>query len=121
MLCMSNVQLTVVTVAVLLAHVTALAIAASRRRARPALSLNLVVAGATLVNLATDWRWLRPPLDVQVAGLAAFELLVLAMALLALAHHRPAVVGSWIAFGLHGLASVLAVVFVLTFKITRLI
>jgi hypothetical protein len=121
MLLMSNIQLTIVTVAVLLAHVAAVAIAVLRRQSRPALSLNLVVAGATLVYLATDWRWLRAPLDLQVAGLAAFEVLVLAVALLALARHRAAVIGSWVAFGLHAVASALAVVFALTFRITRLI
>jgi hypothetical protein len=121
MLVMSNIQLTVVTLAVFLAHVAALAMAGRRRQACPVISLNLIVAGATLIYLVTDWRWLRPPMDRPMAGLAAFEILVLAVALLALARHRAAVVGSWIAFGLHFVASALAVVFALTFKITRLI
>ena len=119
---MSNLQLTILAVAALLAHVLALAFALMRRRPGPALVLNLLVGGVALVALARDLRWLRPPVDLQVAGLAAVEFATVVLAALALrGRHRVAVVGSWVVFGLNFLASGLAVAFVLTFKITRLI
>ena len=119
---MSNLQLTILAAAALLAHVLALAFALMRRRPEPALILNLAVGGVGLVALAQDLRWLRPPGDPQVAGPAAVELAAVVLALLALrGRHRAAVVGSWVVFGLNFLASGLAVAFVLTFKITRLI
>ena len=80
------------------------------------------MATVALIALASNLRWLRTPVDLQVAGLAVLEIVVVTLAALALARgYRAAVVGSWIVFALHLLASGLAVVFVLTFKITRLI
>jgi hypothetical protein len=119
---MSNFQLTLVALAALLSHVLALAAALVRRQAEPAFVLNLAVAGVALIALAQDLRWLRAPIDQQIVGLAVLEVVVLLMAGLALrGRHRAAIVGSWIAFGLNFLASGLAVIFVFTFKITRLI
>jgi hypothetical protein len=119
---MSNLQLTILVVAALLAHGLALAVALMRRRPEPASILNLAVGGLALVALAQDPRWLRPPVDLQVAGLAAAELAAVVIAALALARgYRAAIVGSWVVFGLNFLASGLAVAFVVTFKITRLI
>ena len=119
---MSNLQLTILAMAALVAHVLALAFALMRRRPEPALILNLLVGGVALVALALDLRWLRPPVDLQIAGLAAVEFAAVVLAALALrGRHRAAIVGSWIVFGLNFLASGLAVAFVFTFKIPRLI
>ena len=119
---MSNLQLTLATVAALLAHVLALAAALMHRGPQAAFGLNFTVAVVALVALASNLRWLRTPVDLPVAGLAVLEILVLALAALAQARgYRAAVAGSWIVFALHFLASGLAAVFALTFKITRLI
>jgi hypothetical protein len=118
----SNGQLTLLVVTALTAHIGVLSAAIVRRRAGPALILNLVVAVALLVALALHPRWLQPPLDPQVASLAAFELLVAAMAAAALwRRYRAAIIGSWVVFALHFAASGFAVFFALTFKISRLI
>jgi hypothetical protein len=119
---MSNLQLTILALAALAAHVLALVFAVMRRRTEPALILNLAVGGVALVALARDLRWLHPPVDLQVAGLAAAELAAVVISALALRwRYRAAVVGSWVLFGFNFLASGLAVAFVFTFKITRLI
>jgi hypothetical protein len=111
-----------VALAALLAHLLALTAAVARRRAEPVFIVNLVVGGAALVTLAQDLRWLRPPVDLQVAGLATVELAAVVITALALrGRPRAAVVGSWAVFGLNCLASGLAVAFIFTFKITRLI
>lgn len=118
----SNLQLTLVALAALLGHVLALTAAVVWRRAEPAFILNLAVACVALIVLVRDLRWLRAPIDWQVAVLVALEVLILLIAVLALrAGYRAAIVGSWIAFGLNFLASGLAVIFVFTFKVTRLI
>jgi hypothetical protein len=119
---MSNLQLTLVALAALLTHVLALVVAVTRRRVEPALIVNLAVGAVVLVALAQDLRWLRPSIDLQVAGLAAVEFAAVAIAVLALwGRHRAAFVGSWVVFGLNFLANGLAVAFIFTFKITRLI
>jgi hypothetical protein len=118
---MSNGQLTLVTLVALVAHVLALTIAIWLRRAQPAIVVNLAVAGLTLIVLASNLRWLRAPVDLPVVGLAAVEVLIVVLAMLALARHQAAIVSSWVAFGVHFLASGLAVAFALTFRITRLI
>jgi hypothetical protein len=119
---LTNLQLTVLALAALLAHALALAFAIMRGRAEPALILNLAVGGVVLVALAQDLRWLRPPVDLQVAGLAAVEFAAVVVAALAVwGRYRAAFVGSWVVFGVNFLASGLAVAFIFTFKITRLI
>jgi hypothetical protein len=118
----SNLQLTIVAVTALAAHVLALAAALMHRGHQGAFGVNLAVGGVTLIALGSNLRWLRAPIDLQVAALAAVEILVVLLAALALARgYRAAVVGSWVGFGLNLLASGLAVAFVFTFKITRLI
>lgn len=118
---MSNAQLTFVAVGALVVHLLSLAGAVMRRQPALAFGLNLAVAGLLLIALVQDIKWLRPPVDWQVVGLAAFELPAAAAAVLALRGYRPAALASWAVFALHLLASALAVAFVLTFKINRLI
>jgi hypothetical protein len=118
----SNLQLTILAVTALAAHVLALAAAVMHRGPQAAFSVNLAVAAGALIVLAMNLRWLRAPIDLPVVGLALLEVLVFVLTAWALARgYRPAVAGSWVAFALHFLASALAVVFALTFKITRLI
>ena len=117
---MSNSQLTFVAVGALAIHVLVLTAALVRRAPLHAFGLNLAVACILLAALAFNPKWLRPPIDLPVVAFAVLEVLVVVMAALAFRGHRPAMVGSWIAFALHLLASGLAVLFVLTFKVTRL-
>jgi hypothetical protein len=118
----SNLQLTIVAVAALAAHVLALAAAVMHRGHHTAFWLNLTIAAVVLTIMATNLRCLRAPIDLQVAGLVILEILVATLTALALSRgYRVAVAGSWAVFALHFLASGLAVVFVFTFKITRLI
>ncbi len=118
---MSNTQLTVAMLAVLAAHVAALVAALlPKRGAGPLLVLNLAVAGVLLVLVASYPR-LLDPVDWQLLGLAAFELVALAAAVAGLRRVGWAVPISCIVFGLHFLASAGAVAFALTFRITRLI
>jgi len=92
-----------------------------QRRARPAVIwLGGLDAACALTWLAIHPAWFRRPPDWQVLGWAGFELIALATSVLALRRMRAAVVGAWTAFGVHGIASALAALFALTFKITRL-
>ena len=117
---MSNDQLTFVAVGALLIQLLVLGAAVVRRRPMQLFGFTLGLACILLGALALDPKWLRPPVDLQVAAFALFEVLVVAVAALALRGHRAAKAGAWIAFALHLAASGLAVAFVLTFKINRL-
>jgi len=118
---MSNSQLDVLVVAWFAAHLSVLIAAVVWRRARPAVIwLGGLDAACALIWLAIHPAWFRLPLDLQVLGWAGFELIALATSVLALRRMRAAVVGAWTAFGVHGIASALAALFALTFKITRL-
>ena len=119
---MSNSQLTATVIVVLVAHVVALAIAVLRgRNIAPLLFLNGAVALAVLAYLAIHPRWLRQPIDGQLATLAVFEALVLTMATLASRRVGIARICSWLMFGAHFAVSGLALAFALTFRISRLI
>jgi hypothetical protein len=119
---MSNSQLTAIVIAVLVAHIVALAIVVLRRRIiAPLLLLNGAVALMVLAYLAMHPRWLRQPLDGQLVALAVFEALVLATAVLAARQVSIARICSRLFFGAHFVVSGLAVAFALTFRITRLI
>jgi hypothetical protein len=118
---LSNDQLKFLALAALAIHVVALTAALLRRRSGIAPLVNLPVGVLMLIALTVDLKWLRAPIDLQVVGLAVFEVLVVVAALMALRRHRAAIIGSWVAFALHLLANGLAVAFILTFKITRLI
>jgi len=119
---MSNQQLTAATVGLVFAHLLAMGAALLMKRGPwPVAGLNLAVAVAVLIYLVSRPRWLQPPVDWPVAGLALFELLVLGAAFLALRRSAPAVAVSWAMFAIHFLVSGAALAFALTFKITRLI
>ncbi len=116
---MTNFQLDVLVVGLLALHIAALALALARR-GRPWLWLNALVATGLLIGVALNPRAFLPPIDWQLAALAGFEIAVLIATVFALRGALPAVIASWAVFALHLIASGLATVFALTFKITRL-
>ena len=106
----------------LLAHIAALAdLWISTRGLSSLLALNSVVASAVLVYAATRARYILARPDWPYLGLVAFEILALALSLWAFRQGRVAVISAYIVFGLHACVSVAAVIFVLTFKLKRLI
>ena len=119
---MSNTALTVLAIAVLAAH-GLVGIAALRLGpwSAPVAALNLLVGAAVLVAIAFDGHVFRQPLDWQILGLAAFELLTVTAAILAVRSDRSVILICCVVFGLHFAASAAAVTFMLTFRITRLI
>jgi hypothetical protein len=85
------------------------------------LAVNGIAAVVVLCYAISRARYILAGRDWPYVGLCAFELLVLAGAILAFRHNRPALIGSYVAFGVHFLASVAFSIFTFTFKITRLI
>lgn len=84
------------------------------------LSLNILMASAVLIHATTRARYIAAAMDWPYFGLIAFELGVLMVAILAFRGSRVAAISSYVAFGLHTLASVTAVLFAFTFKIETL-
>jgi hypothetical protein len=104
-----------------LAHAGALiGVVCSSRGLGFLLGLNTTVALSVLLYSATRMRYILAAVDWPYLGLIAFECLVLAGALWAFKEGRAAVIGSYVAFGLHGCASIAAVIFAFTFKISKL-
>jgi hypothetical protein len=119
---MSNGQLTALTIALALAHFGVLGGVLLRRTGMaPMLGLNLALALVVLTYIGLHPRAFSPPADWQVVGLAGFEALVLASAVMAWRGLGVAVAGSWVGFAVHLLASLGAVALALLFKINRLI
>ena len=117
---MTNIQLTLSTLLILAAHLSALATAVLKRTSLPMLWLNLAVAGVVLAYLALHPRWLAAPVDEQMMALAGFEGVVALAAVMALRDVRYAGAVSWGLFGVHLLMSVAAAAFALLFRMTRL-
>ena len=118
---MSNRQLIFLVAALLAAHLAVLVLALLRRGPPVALWLTAADAAAVLGWQALHPRAFRAPVDWPVVALAGFEVLVLAVVVLAGRGGRLAGAAVCVAFALHLVASGLAVVFALTFRITRLI
>lgn len=119
----SNSVFGAIAILVLAAHVVALAWALwSPKRIGLLLSVNAAVSASVLATEAQRLRYiLAAPPDGQLLALIAFELVVLAAALWAFRGRRLPIIVSCVAFGLHLCASVAAVLFVLTFRMTRLL
>lgn len=119
---MSNGELDVLVIAMLALHLGVLAAAIPWKRARPAmLWLN---GGDALFALACQIphpRAFLPPFDWQVIAFSAFEIAALTVVVMAMRGVRYALPAAWAIFAFHLGVSALAVVFALTFKITRLI
>jgi hypothetical protein len=84
------------------------------------LGLNAVLAISVLTYCGSRARYILSPIDWPFLGLIAFEALVLAGAIWAFRGSRLALIGSYVAFGLHTLVSLAAVIFAFVFKIKRL-
>lgn len=117
---MPNEVMAATVVAALAVHlVLPLACLWARRGFAPLLVCNGVMAALVLAAVAPDLP--RAFGDEQVMALAGFEVLVLAAALWASRRRGWPRTVSYGAFGLHLCASVATVLFMLTFRITRLI
>lgn len=117
---MSNMTLQAVTVAILLAHGAALLWAVLRRTIRPIVWLNLCVAAAVLLYWLPQTARVISNGDVQVMALSGFALASMTMSLAALRGLRIPAWLIFVPFALQMAASVVAVVFAFTFRITRL-
>jgi hypothetical protein len=84
------------------------------------LGLNALLAIAVLIYTGSRAHTLLAPVDWPYLSLIAFELLVLIAAIWAFRGSRPALIGSYVAFGLHTLVSLAAVIFAFVFKLNRL-
>lgn len=105
------------SVLAVLAHAgVLLAVCLSPGGLKPLLLLNAAVACPVLLYAASRARYIWAARDWPYAGLVVFELLVLAGAIWALRNHRPAVIWSYVAFGLHGCTSLGAVLYAFLFK-----
>lgn len=119
---MDNTLLTIVTLAILAAHLGVVAAWATRgRRMGPILGLNVAAALAILALLCAHPQAFAYGIDWQVVGLAGFEFAVLVAAALAWRGVRAGEAASWAAFALHLSASMGAVAFALLFRMDRLI
>ena len=84
------------------------------------LLLNASVAFVVLAYAAIRAQYILAARDWPYLGLIVFELMVLAGAVWAFRNNRPAAIWSYVAFGLHGCASLGAALFAFTFKMNRL-
>lgn len=117
---MSNAQLTAVTLAFLAAHIVAV-IAALAWKPGGAMAIPSVNAAVAVILLAYNVpRLLAYPGDNARLGLAVFETLVLLLAAAAFWRVRLTFAAACAVFAVHSTASLAAVVFALTFRITRL-
>jgi hypothetical protein len=117
---MSNMTLQAVTIAILFAHGAALLWAVLRRTMRPIVWLNLCVATAVLLYWAPQIARVIGNGDVQVMALSGFALATVAMSIAALRGLRIPAWLIFVPFALQTAASVAAVIFAFTFRITRL-
>jgi hypothetical protein len=118
---MSNDELTLLAVVALVLHLLALGVAIVRRRPQVIARIGLIFAATILFLLAFTLRWPPQALNVPASVLAVLELTIAAAAINAMRNgSRWALAGAWVGFGLHTIMSALAVLFVLTFRINRL-
>lgn len=111
-----------VAILVLMAHLAAFAwLAWTGGDVRPVLCCNVAVAVVILGYQLSRRRYLLvPPVDQEVVDLVAFEAAVLLMSGWSFHGRRAAVIASSAACAVHLVASAAAVLFVLTFRMTRL-
>lgn len=118
----SNTFFQTTAVAVLLAHVGAvLGLWFGPRTIGIILALNAVIAVAVLVYAASRLRYILVANDVPQIALVGFELVVFAAAIWGFRQVRPAAICSYVAFGLHFIVAIAAVIFAFAFKMTRMI
>ncbi len=118
----SNTIVATILTALVVAHVGSLiSVWCSPRGLSFLLALNATCAVAILLYIASRAPYVIAAKDWHMLGLFLFEAVVLTGAIFAFRDHRIATIGSYVAFGLHACATLAAVVFAFTFKITRLI
>ena len=122
---MNDDALKVLALVALAMHLLALGVALIRRRPQVIARIGLIFAATILFLLAFSLHWPPRPVNMAAVVLAVLELFVAAAAINAMRRSglasRWAMVGAWAGFGLNTLLSALAVLFVLTFRINRLI
>lgn len=110
-----------IALALLLAHVGVLVWSGWLRKGiAPVLALNLLISGSVAVYWAQRISDLAGSIAL-VWVFVGFEFVVLVISLLAVFRVRVPLAVIWIAFTAHALMTAAAVLFVLTFRITRLI
>jgi hypothetical protein len=110
-----------IALALLLAHVGALVWSGwFRKGIAPVLALNLILSGGVVIYWALHTADLAGSIEM-VWAFVAFELVVLVTSLLAVFRLRVPRTVNWIAFTAHALMTAAAFLFILTFRITRLI
>jgi len=120
---MSDGEILAVAWLILAAHGAALAVALFRRGGiGPLLPVNIGVAAIVLAGVATRWSYLFATPDWPMLVLAAAELGVIAVSFAAWRRRsRPLAALAVAAFNLHLLATAALLLFMLTFKMDRLI
>ena len=109
-----------IAVALLFAHVAVLVVVLrSRGKIDWMIGLNLLVSAGVMIYWAPRLSELFGYVDLVVA-FVAFELAVLIVSILAVSRFRMPPAIHWIAFTANFLLSIAALVFILTFRITRL-
>lgn len=110
-----------IVVAVLLAHIGVLLWSGWLRKGiAPVVGLNLLTSGSAVAYWGLNFTDLAGSIE-PVWVFAAFELAVFATSLLAVFRVRVPHAAIWILFAVHALMTGLALLFILTFRITRLI
>jgi hypothetical protein len=118
----SNHFLQTVVIAVLCAHVSAIvAVWYSPWGANGLFLLNGLLALITVIYGSSRFRYIFLATDWSYLTLIVFELAVLAASVFAFRGNRPALMCSYVVFGLHACATVAAVFMAFVFRITRLI
>jgi hypothetical protein len=118
---MSNDELTLLAIVAFGLHLLALGVAIVRRRPQVIARVGLIFAATILFLLAFTLHWPPRALNVPAVVLTVLELIIAAAAINAMrSGSRRALAGAWLGFGLHTVMSALAVLFVLTFRINRL-
>jgi len=120
---MSDGEILAVAWLILAAHGAALAFALfGRRGIGPLLPVNIGVAAIVLAGVVTRGRYLFAPPDWLILALAAAELGVIAVSIAAWRRgSRPLAALAGVAFTLHLLATIALLLFLLTFRMDRLI
>jgi hypothetical protein len=111
----------VIAIALTLAHIGVLVWSGWLRKGiAPVLVLNLLVSGGVVIYWGLNVTDLVGSIEL-VWAFVAFELLVMVTSLLAIFRLRMPQAVIWIEFAAHALLTGLALLFILTFHLTRLI
>jgi len=105
----------------LLAHLIAIALVwRSPGTLAPVFVVNAVAALSVLGYAFSRAHYFLAARDWSYGGLVVFELVVVAFAMVAAQGNRSAILGSYAALGVHTCVGAAAVVFALTFRLTKL-